>query len=146
MNEQFIAALESRLRQSAIHALTEFAQQHVDRIQELIDVSVEYTDHGIIRSSPGEPPCKDDRIAARRGVEGLQRSIRATEVTYEDGVASVTVFTDAEYARALEKGFEKINLEPRPYWGASFDELVEHGGDLRDLFAETFEAGHPVSL
>lgn len=63
----------------------------------------------IIRSRPGEPP--------RRETATLWRSIKL----FRDRRAiKYTVYTDVEYAAALEFGYAPRNLLPRPHWLVTF--------------------------
>lgn len=66
-------------------------------------------------SAPGEPPATDTgrlRSSIQHALQGL----------------TAVVFTNVEYARALELGYPANNLEPRPFMRPS---LEEHADDLR---------------
>lgn len=137
MNEGFLSAVRAKVVEAAKASLERFARERIVDIQTRIGIPVERTTGRIVRSSPGEPPRKDSG--------DLWNSLQATEVVFISNEIDIFIFTTVPYAKWLEEGTDR-GLEPRPWWEPSFQEIVQHVGDLKALFAESLGSRTAVSV
>lgn len=73
----------------------------------------------------------------KRGTKILTESGRLRgSITYQLTALTVTVGTNAKYARAHQEGYPKRNLPARPFIGASEEDIEEMGKILLDYLSQ----------
>lgn len=126
-NEAFVASAWAKLEQAGMTAMRRFAEKRIEAIRENIGVPVEYRGRTVIRSVKGEYP--------RRESGALWRSVKATDPVSMDRIIDIFIYTDVIHAAFLE--FKDPNHGGRPWWGRSYQDILDNFDEFKALFAES---------